>query len=96
MSRLNTGVWLTQQKRLTKHLAVSVWLAVEMPSKHLLFHSAHMYHKIQARMKVQILLMDFPTFYELQLTKASLTLHGIDQCSPKSDKNMLMSAETEQ
>lgn len=60
---------LIQVKRLTKQIV----LRVGMPSKYLLFLFVHKHHNIEAATKDQIFFMDFPTFQELQHTKASLT-----------------------
>ena len=87
-STLSIGERLTQPKRVIKHLALKVKMGVGVPSKHLLFLSIHKHHKIQAGTKDQIFFMDFPTFQELQHTKASLKEPGMAQVRPKREQNM--------
>lgn len=85
---LYNGIRLDQQKRGAKHLALSKWVAVVMPSVHLWFLSIHRHHKINAGSIDQILLMGFSTSQKLQLRKASVTLLGIVKYSPSREKNM--------
>lgn len=71
-----------------QHLTLRGEMGVGMPTKHLLLISIHKHHKIQAEIKDQNFLMDFPTFQELQHTKAPLKEPSMAQFSPKRAKNM--------